>query len=304
MRRMAVIDLGSHSNHLEVFEVPHSKSVRSIFSKSELSYLGRTVEATGRITPHERAHLRSTLMRLARKARKKKASPILIVATSGYRKADNGQDVIKELTKTAKIPVHLLTTDRESELGFLGIRSDLTPGAATLFIDAGGGSTEVVLARGRKRLSHHTIPLGNEVLCIEVKNDPPSVYDLLSIVQCWSKFTPSLPKAPHLSGAFVRGSSVKDLLNLLPDDSRKVITQAHLDDIAVRLLRKKKKKITRKYDIEPACVPALLPAAMTVAILMRHYGLNRMAITSKGLRDGVVLDYLAHPRRWHNSSVM
>ena len=44
-----------------------------------------------------------------------------------------------------------LTGEREAELGFLGLVFELDPVGQQLVIDAGGASTEVTLANGRRR---------------------------------------------------------------------------------------------------------------------------------------------------------
>ncbi len=74
------------------------------------------------------------------------------VLTSATRDAANGQEFADTVRDRYGLEPHILKGEQEARLSFLGATSDRDPDSATptLVIDIGGGSTELIIGRGRE----------------------------------------------------------------------------------------------------------------------------------------------------------
>ncbi len=100
------------------------------------------------------------------------------VATSVFRKAVNGPEVLARLESQTGIHVEVISGDHEAELSAEGAVSQVSLAGPAVVFDIGGGSTEyVVWDRGvefRESLDFGVVRLAEDVL----SSDPPSTGDL------------------------------------------------------------------------------------------------------------------------------
>src|SRR5262249_44650669 len=84
--------------------------------------------------------------RFAEIARSRGAAQVLAVATSATREAENRSSFLRHLRRIAGIDVRVISGKEEARLIYLGVSSGANIGGRqTLFIDVGGGSTEVII---------------------------------------------------------------------------------------------------------------------------------------------------------------
>ena len=109
------------------------------------------------------------------------ADRALTVLTSAVRDAANGGEFATAVEERYKLEPHILSGDDEARLTFLGATSERDPDdeTPTLVIDIGGGSTELVIGRGRKAEFH----VSNQAGVVRqterhITDDPPPESDL------------------------------------------------------------------------------------------------------------------------------
>lgn len=176
MTRIAVVDLGSNSTRLLVADVS-DRSVATIARASEITRLGEGVDARGRMSDAamERvfdsvSRYRDTITRLA-------VDRTTTVATSAVRDSDNGARFLEALRTRFGLEARVLSGDEEARLTFMGATAHRSPsGEATLVIDIGGGSTELVVGPPGRGPSFHVSMQAGSVRQSErhLFDDPPS----------------------------------------------------------------------------------------------------------------------------------
>ena len=138
---VAAIDLGTNTTRLLVADAVDGR-LEELHRETRITRLGEGVDARRRLLPVPIARVRNALSDYRRTAESLGAERTLLVATSAVRDAENGEAFLGEIEWSYAFATRLLSGDEEAELTRRGV-GDLE--AATLLVDIGGGSTELVL---------------------------------------------------------------------------------------------------------------------------------------------------------------
>ena len=138
---VAALDLGTNTTRLLVGDVEGDR-IEELHRETRITRLGEGVDARRRLLPLPIARVRNALTDYRRTAESLGAERALLVATSAVRDAENGEAFLGEIEWSYGFATRLLSGDEEAELTQRGV-GEL--GAATLLVDIGGGSTELVL---------------------------------------------------------------------------------------------------------------------------------------------------------------
>ncbi len=157
--RSAVVDLGSNSVRLVVFE-GQGRNPTAIFNEKAVLRLGRGLQQSGRLNEEGVEQALMVMARYAAIARAMRASPCEVLATAAVRDASNGDAFMDALR--AGLPdmtLRVLSGAEEAGYSAAGLLCGI-PGADGVLADIGGGSLEVVqLAAGGVRAAQ-TLKLG------------------------------------------------------------------------------------------------------------------------------------------------
>ena len=157
--RCAVVDLGSNSVRLVVFE-GRGRNPVAIFNEKAVLRLGRGLQTTGRLNDEAVAAALPVMHRYYAIARAMHADPFEVLATAAVRDAANGAVFVAGLQdRMPGVPIRILSGEEEASLSADGVLCGI-PQADGVLADIGGGSLEVVrLANGAA--SHaRTLALG------------------------------------------------------------------------------------------------------------------------------------------------
>lgn len=156
--RVAVVDIGSNSIRLVVFERP-SRSPLPLFNEKVLCGLGRGLDATGKLHQAGVELARANLARFVRLARAMEVGRLDMLATAAVRDAENGAEFVADVERDCGAPVQILSGEDEARLSALGVLCGI-PQADGLAGDLGGGSLELVALDRGQLGAHATLPLG------------------------------------------------------------------------------------------------------------------------------------------------
>ena len=159
-RRTAVIDIGSNSARMVVFERTSRygfyllNETRSRVRISEGAY-----EKKGYLQPEAINRACRALSGFLTIAKSLKTRKILCIATSAVRDAPNRKEFIKRVEKELGLKVKVIDGEREAYLGGLAA-ANLLPVTNAVSIDIGGGSTDLALIRDKRVVAVHSMKLG------------------------------------------------------------------------------------------------------------------------------------------------
>ncbi len=159
MVRSAVVDLGSNSVRLVVFEGT-GRNPAAIFNERAVLRLGRGLQTTGRLNEEGVTAALGVMHRYGAIARAMGCEVLEVLATAAVRDASNGAAFVAGLRERMPgVVIRILSGEEEAALSAAGVLCGI-PQASGILADIGGGSLEVVrLSQGQPGQAQ-TLPLG------------------------------------------------------------------------------------------------------------------------------------------------
>ena len=152
--RVAVVDFGTNSTRLLVAEVSDGR-VEELDRRTTVTRLGEGVDATGRLADPAMERVFAAVAGYREVMDDLGAERTVAVATSAVRDSANGQEFRAALLDRYGVDARTISGDEEARLTFLGATAAREPGARSVVIDIGGGSTEFVVGRAGEAPEFH-----------------------------------------------------------------------------------------------------------------------------------------------------
>jgi exopolyphosphatase/guanosine-5'-triphosphate,3'-diphosphate pyrophosphatase len=182
--RVGVVDIGTNSTRLLVAEVDGG-TLNELDRRTTVTRLGEGLEASGRLSDAAMARVSEALADYREALDGLGAERVVAVATSAMRDAANGPEFRDEIERRFGIDARTISGDEEARLTFLGATAGRDPGAATLVIDIGGGSTEFVVGHAGGDPEFHVSTRMGSVRHTErhLHSDPPTAAELAALAE-------------------------------------------------------------------------------------------------------------------------
>ncbi|HMD63563.1 MAG TPA: Ppx/GppA family phosphatase [Stellaceae bacterium] len=140
--RIGVIDLGSNSLRLVVFE-RLGAAVFPLFNEKVMCGLGRGIASTGRLNPEGVTLALVNLRRFVAFTRAIAVDHLAVLATAAVRDASDGEAFAAEVERQCRVEVKIIDGVEEARLSAAGVLAGI-PDADGIVADLGGGSVELV----------------------------------------------------------------------------------------------------------------------------------------------------------------
>jgi exopolyphosphatase/guanosine-5'-triphosphate,3'-diphosphate pyrophosphatase len=230
------------------------------------------------------------------------------VATSATREAENRSDFLRLLERDAQIDVHIVSGREEARLIYLGVSSGMHLGnKKALFIDIGGGSTELIVGDQLGYDYLDSLKLGairlTSLFFLPDQSGPISTerYALIQqyvrntavrSVQAISKY--SFDFAIGSSGTIENLADIAALMFLKRRRLREDVFQYDQLRRVVEMLSALPLEERRQVPgINPGRADIIVAGAAIIDTLMYDLGIQELRVSDRGLRDGLLIDYLS-----------
>ena len=149
--KYGVIDIGSNSVRLLL-----SDGSETFYKIAEITRLAKGMNGNGALVGKPADNTVTAVSFFAKKALADGAEKIFAFATSAVRTALNGQEFCDRIFGACGVRVEIASEETEAEIGYLGALGNSDGG----IIDIGGGSTEIQVISGSKKVYSKSIPVG------------------------------------------------------------------------------------------------------------------------------------------------
>lgn len=164
MKKVAALDLGSNTFLCLIAEGEFGKISTTLFDEVHNVRLGQDVQKTKMFHPEALSRAKNSLIKFSEEIKKYGATEIQAVATAAARNVTNGDELFK-ICEELNIPLKIISGVEEAQTTYLGaIAGKKANNEITLVIDIGGGSTELIVGRGKNILFADSLKMGGVFL--------------------------------------------------------------------------------------------------------------------------------------------
>ncbi|MFR9649640.1 MAG: hypothetical protein SNJ33_02015 [Rikenellaceae bacterium] len=163
---LGAIDIGSNAIRLFINYVEHSSSGKVTFKKAAFIRvpirLGEDVFTQGYIGEKKLTKLIEAMKSFMGLMRTFSVKSYRACATSAMREASNGAEVVAQIAECSGINIEIITGQEEAETIFNsgGAANLMGRDGSYIYVDVGGGSTEITIYSNHKRVISESFPLG------------------------------------------------------------------------------------------------------------------------------------------------
>lgn len=300
--RRAVVDIGTNSTRLFVAEVAGGRVGEVLERHTEITRLGAGVDSGGQLSEEAMERVYSVLDEYRRLIDRHDVTGAVAVLTSAVRDAANGEAFASAVRDRWGLEPHVLTGDEEARLTFLGATSErATDDTATLVIDIGGGSTELVIGKGRE-MDYHVSNQAGVVRQTErhLHSDPPRESEREALARDVREILRAGVPEPRRRGAThaiaVAGtatSMASIAQELEPYDPDKVegyvLSASECRSICERLAALTLAERREVRGLHPDRAPTIVAGAIILLETLALFGMGEVEVSEHDILRGAVL---------------
>jgi exopolyphosphatase/guanosine-5'-triphosphate,3'-diphosphate pyrophosphatase len=297
-QRLAVIDIGSNSTRLLVADVKDG-SVEPVERRSTVTRLGRGVDLSGQLAAEAIEAACAAIDPYVATMQELGAEKVDAIATSAVRDASNGGAFVAELRERFALSARVLGGEEEARLTYTGATSETAPEVPTLVVDIGGGSTELIVGKGREIEWHASLQAG-VVRHTErhLVHDPPTpvelealAADLRGLIEAAAAEAPGAAAGIAVAGTPTSLAAIE--LELEPYDPRRVhghvlelgSVQRMLSQLAGTPLAER----TQIRGLHADRAPTIVAGVVTLVEAMRAFDLDRVTVSEHDILYGAAI---------------
>ncbi len=282
--QLAAIDIGSNAIRLffaNVFDQNNEIVVEKASLLRVPVRLGEDVFGKGKISKEKLERLEKTMTAFKLLIEVVQPIDFRAVATSAMREASNAAEVIKRIKQETGIPIEII--DGLEEARIVSMVSNLNFNGnykRVMYIDVGGGSTEISILENQKILDSDSFKLGTvRLLNGQVKDSE------------WQKMKDWLSKAKKKNGDLLlvgSGGNINKITKIYGDLSNKTLSYIALENALNHLGAYSIKDRVELMGLRPDRADVIVPAGQIYHFIMNYLQSSFIFVPRIGLSDGIV----------------
>jgi len=300
MPRYAVIDVGTNSVKFNISERRPDSSWQTLVDRAEITRLGEDLEKTGEISPDAMTRTASAIAAMVSQARDAGVAAIAAVGTMGMRTAHNSQQFIDMVEQRCGVHIEIIPGPEEGRLAYLAVKAGLGVAEGSLVIfDTGGGSTQFTFGHGSTVQEQFSLNVGavrfTEKYGLDGAITPEQLRVAMDAIA--AEFTPidgrpSPDALVGMGGAITNVAAVKHrMAKYDPDVIQGSVIERSEVERQIELYRSKSLDERRAIiGLQPKRADVILAGACIVKIVMDKLGKDRLSVSDRGLRHGLLID--------------
>jgi exopolyphosphatase / guanosine-5'-triphosphate,3'-diphosphate pyrophosphatase len=304
VRLLQAIDVGTNSVRSIVVEVPEADAHRIIDDEKEMTRLGRGLAATGRLDAEAVERTVSALKAMTDIGRNLGVDDVHAIATEAVRRASNGAEFIQRLRDEVGLEVKLVSPREEGRLVWLSAASLTKEMPASVVVDIGGGSVEVVQGAGAQPVAIASLPIGARIATEQyLAEDPPSDASFKKLKRAVRRalregVTPLEPGIQTIVGS---GGAITTIASLVAGMRGRryeslqgvQMERAEIMQLLGALSHSSAEQRLAMPGMSADRVDIILAGTLVLAEVMKLFGASCVLVNARGIREGIVLDALA-----------
>lgn len=310
MEKIAIIDMGSNTIRMVVFQVSH-QAYHLIDDTKETVRLSERMGDEQTLKPAAIKRALATLQRFMKICRSRGVDRIVPVTTAAVRQAQNRAEFLRQVEQETGLSFRVLSGEEEAYYGFAGVKNGFSQESGYT-LDIGGGSSEITFFHNRSLLHTVSMPYGALTLTERFRSGGADVRVSLA----------ELRKFLHKSFMFVEwlgihrglplfglGGTVRNIARVHRHIIRYPLESAHqyemsksqLDATLDVLGGLSLKQLQELPGLSKDRADLIVAGGFIIQTLMEAVGAPSLLISGNGLREGLFYEYL-HEQVWQGAA--
>lgn len=310
---VSLIDVGTNSARLMVVRLNPNRSYTILNQYKVMVRLGDGEFSTGKLQSDAIDRTILVLKRFVEMASNLGADDFWAVSTSATRDAENRQSFIDRVKREVKLDLRIITGLEEARLIYLGVSSGVhLMDKHALFIDIGGGSTEIITGNQMEFFNLDSIRLG----AIRLKNmffledDEGIVTDehyalIRQYVKNHSLRSIQRIRETELDMSFGSSGTIETLYDIYQknyasdketEKEDEILELGHVKKVLSALRKMDLNEREKVNGMNPRRADIIIPGGAILQTIMEEADIGEIYISRRSLKNGLLHDYLIRGR--------
>lgn len=283
--RLAAIDIGSNAARLLIADVIETADGKITANKIELIRiplrLGFDAFELGMISNEKRSRVIDTMHAFKYLMRVYDVTSYKACATSAMRDSINGAALIEAVRIKTGVDIQLISGSEEAQLVYENhVAENLSPAHAYLYIDVGGGSTELTFFDAGELIYKQSFNIGT----IRLLKQKVSLYD-------WEEMKAvikSYVRSKKTISAIGSGGNINKVFSLSKKKDGKPLPLQLLQDYYKELSNVNLEQRIKLYKLKEDRADVIVPALQIYINVMRWSDIEEILVPKIGVADGLI----------------
>ncbi len=282
--RYAAIDIGSNGMRLLIAKVVENEGITSVQKLSLVRVpirLGEDVFNSGIISEEKKELFIKTIKAYKLLMDIYQVKDFRAVATSAMREAKNGNEIAQIIKEETDIDISLIDGKMEADLIFSTIYTqNISKSDSYLFIDVGGGSTEITIFNKGKRVESKSFKIGT-VRLLKDKVDQNNWDEM-------DKWLENVVNSDKDFKAIGTGGNINRYFKLSRNGHLEPVKTAVIDELYTDLNSMNSEERAKKYRLRYDRADVIVPAGKIYLSILKKCGIDEIIVPKIGLSDGII----------------
>ncbi|NRF37932.1 exopolyphosphatase [Pedobacter foliorum] len=284
MLRYAAIDIGSNAVRLLIADISKTEKGYS-YKKNTLVRvplrLGDDAFLDQRLSDRKAEDLIKTMSAFKNLMDVYHVTEYLACATSAMREAENGAEVIKRIKEITDLNLEIIEGQREANIIYANhIEENLDAKKSYLYIDVGGGSTELSVFVNKEPVASKSFDIGT-IRILDNQDKDETWEDMRLWVR---ENTKNLKNVAGIG----TGGNINKLFRMSDEKEGMPLSFLKLKGLYNQLNGHSLKERISVFGLNPDRADVIIPACEIYITLMKWTGIKQIYVPKVGLVDGII----------------
>lgn len=283
--KLAAIDIGSNAVRLLFMNVYETDN-GPIFVKDAIYRvplrLGDDVFLKGKITKEGKRRTLDTMIAFKKLMLVHGTEGYMICATSAMRDAKNAKEIIKAVKKKTGLEIVVISGAEEAEIIFANHveKMSLHPDKNYMYIDVGGGSTELVLIKKGELIAKRSFNIGT----LRLKHNKVDENEWVEMDKWINPFKKDYAPITAIGS----GGNINTLIKAFGSKKGMELTTTEIEADYAALSELTTKEMIIKFSLKPDRADVILHAVKIYLTILKSLDIKNVFIPKVGLTDGII----------------
>jgi len=285
IEKYGAVDIGSNAIRLLVTTVIEQEGKDTLFKKTSLVRvpirLGADVFLHGEISPNNTARLIDAMNAFKLLMNTHNIKRFKACATSAMREASNGKELVKRINKETGIYINIIDGDDEAAIiASTDLKSLIQNDKVFLYVDVGGGSTEVTLFANGLKIASHSFKIGTVRLINHMVDDV-----MWQEMEDWIKEKTNPFKTVFVIGS---GGSINSIFKNSGKKAGMPLSYFYLVSFYELIKSYTYEERVTEMEMNPDRADVIVPATRIYLCAMKWSRSKNIYVPKIGLSDGII----------------